>query len=202
MSAIEKWRGNLPARKSTGSQLTPRVRTELERWLGPPERPPAPRAVQQVEIVAPRPQRVHSALYGSEPPDIFLEREGAVIDLPRRCAVHKLLWCARYVFHHGHFRYHGGIDPEQTHTGQYGPEMLRHLPPSFRAAKEICPHCGGRTRTGCTGAVQCGDCGQFYCYGNTTEDSYSSCPCCGSSGYAELRNIQYNGVIPWRGGLR
>src|SRR5580704_3092353 len=76
--ALEKWRGNLPAT----------LENRIEEWRR--------RRAQELTLRPPRlPDAMDVRSRGGNS-TVPMER-GSVIDLPRVCAVHDQLWCARYI---------------------------------------------------------------------------------------------------------
>lgn len=168
----------------------------------PPQREPPPRLLPPLQpakleppkpVVTPEPPKLQT-------PAVFSAAHGDIIDLPRRCAVHKgQIWIARYVLTFGEWKYVGSIIPEYAQQNQYAPEDKHSLPPEFRTEREKCPCCLIWTRDGSTGSVYCPRCDCMVCYGRTTATDYFFCWCRGE-GQLVPSNINHMGVIPKRGG--
>jgi hypothetical protein len=166
------------------------LEAKIERWKG---RPPAPLPKPGSDVAHPVATlaRIEWAPPANAPPVTNDERI-LMLDLPRVCAVTKKLWCARYRRELGekYFQYiRSTVAESRQCVVSYTPERLRTLPRGFITGIEDCPHCGGYTLDGCTGAVWCPDCENWCCYGLTSRSGWFICQCGG-----EGRLVAFNGT--------
>jgi hypothetical protein len=172
MSAIERWRGGIPARNSRRGELSPHVQAKLERWLGhslPP--PPAPQRSRQL----PPPETAPVPLYEYIPAPVMPEfpRE---FELPRMCAIFDRRVMARYVRQpDGPYRYTGSYFLEDRHKAHFGPDSQFRLPVDFRPGQEQCA-CGSHSPGSCGGGgILCSQCGMIVCFGRTIPGEFFQC---------------------------
>jgi hypothetical protein len=132
------------------------------------------------------------------PPRQSRTGSGAVLDMPRVCAVHDRLYVSRYVQSvDGFFHYGQGIRITSKSSDQYGPDM--DDPGSFPSSDlddEICPWCGASG----LGAVLCLRCKADVCYGRTISDTVFHCrESCGHSGRITSQPRSIRGLRPQLG---
>lgn len=119
-----------------------------------------------IEAARERPQQIIS-------PRQSQKGAGAVLDLPRVCAVHDRLYVSRYVQAvDGFYHYGQGIRITTKSSDQYGsdaqdPGSL----PSTDLEDETCPWCGASG----LGAILCGVCKAEVCYGRTISQTFFHC---------------------------
>jgi len=147
------------------------LEAKIERWKGQSALPPRPPT---------RPAATRARLEWAPPQSAPPVTNDLLLDLPRICAVTRKLWCARYLRQPGEqsFRYIRSTVPEsRLCIVEYIPERRRALPPEFVAGIEDCPHCGGYTMDGYTGAVFDPACQLWCCFGLTSRDGWFICQC-------------------------
>jgi hypothetical protein len=178
--SLEKWRGNLPAT----------LENRIEEWRR--------RRAQELALRPPRlPDAMDVRSRGGNS-TVPMER-GSVIDLPRVCAVHDQLWCARYIRRSSKpFEYSLSVHAsERLRQIQYAADNARVLPAGFRTGIEECPWCGAFTPDGSMGAAFCYKCKARVCYGRTSRSGYIYCRAsCGSEGQLMRCDEPEIGVIP------
>jgi hypothetical protein len=177
MSAIEKWRGNLP-----GDPLERKI-AKWRRQHGRQAPAPPQHATPPPSVTAPT-------------IPVFSGGHGEPIDLLRRCAVHKgAFWFARYVWQNGRPKYVGSFAHEPEHQQQHAPENARQASNNFEPAREQCGSCRIWTPVGKIGSVFCTQCQSRVCFGRTSIDGYFMC-WCGKESQLITANYPDGGIIP------
>ena len=175
---LEKWNGgNLPAR----------LENRIEQW----------RRRRSEDLVLQPPHGTNIRPRGTN--SLIPSERGSVIDLPRVCAVHDQLWCARYIRQaNGRFEYSLAVHAsERLRQIQYAPDNASVLPVDFNTGVEECPWCGAFTRDGSSGSPFCYRCKARVCYGRTTRSGYIYCRAsCSGEGQLIHCDEPEVGVVP------
>ena len=113
-----------------------------------------------------------------------------IVDVPRICTVVRRPYVARYVLSGGHFRYAQGIRHIQgLNAVKYESGVAATI--SWNdIGEEMCPWCHAVG----WGAIRCGECTAFVCYGRTVGDWFKCC--CGNEGRLVQRNTDESGFVP------
>ena len=123
---------------------------------------------------------------------------GAVLDLPRICAVHDRLYVSRYVqAADGFFHFGQAIRITTKSSDQYGSDIQEAgSVPSPDLEDETCPWCGASGLA----AVLCGGCKAEVCFGRTISNTFFHCrESCGHSGRLIKQHRPMHGLRPQLG---
>jgi hypothetical protein len=130
------------------------------------------------------------------PPVIYAPSvaNGAIIDLPRICAVHDKPYASRYIRdRNGRFRYAQAIRITERLCDQYEANVndVRALPQGD-CQDETCPWCGAYG----FGSILCGLCRTEVCYGRTNGRHFRCRPSCGEEGTLTPKPKTMRGLTP------
>jgi hypothetical protein len=120
---------------------------------------------------------------------------GAIIDLPRICAVHDKPYTARYIADRkGKFHYGQSIRVDEKRICQQYEANLGNVLtlPAHDADYETCPWCGAYG----FGSIRCDSCRTEVCYGRTHGNDFHCRPSCGSGGRLSSDNRSMRGLTP------
>jgi hypothetical protein len=119
---------------------------------------------------------------------------GAIIDLPRICAVHNKPYASRYIRDaKGRFRYAQAIRITDRLCDQYEVNLNDvRVMPREDCQDETCPWCGAYG----FGSILCGLCRTEICYGRTNGRYFRCRPSCGEEGTMEAAKKTMRGLSP------
>jgi len=121
-------------------------------------------------------------------------QSGAIIDLPRICAVHDKPYASRYIrCANGRFRYAQAIRITERLCDQYEANLNDvRVMPREDCQDETCPWCGAYG----FGSILCGWCRAEVCYGRTNGEHFRCRPSCGAESKLLSDNRPMRGLTP------